>query len=404
MDTLRHTDVDETTIQRELESRRLWLAFPPALETMLEAETGPARARLHALQGLVGLLVYLLYLAADAVLVPDVFPLAATVRAGAVAPLSLLAVAFLWRNPPARLREGAVMAMIVLAGFSTLFIMLASKSPLRDAELATVILLVLYATLVQRLRFPYAAATCGVLLAGSIATVLALAGLAPERMLNTMFLFSAAIGLALVGAWVLEHETRRAYLLQLKQRLAIATLSELSLHDPMTALGNRRALDVVLAAMVAEAPRAQSLAAVLLDIDRFKAFNDTLGHIAGDAALRQIAGLLRGSLRDNSDRAFRFGGEEFLLILPHTDLTQAVMLAERLRRAIEAERIAHPGMPGGVLTASFGVAAMSFDNGDVITVGRLIEAADAALYEAKRAGRNRVHPPLLSEPAAGLAS
>ena len=397
-------DLDEAAIQRQLEARRFGLAFPPALEALLETETGRERSRMQAVLGLVGVAVYLLYLAADFVLVSDIFASAVAIRAGVVAPLSLLAVALLWRNPPAPVREATVAGMIVLAGFSTLFIMLMSQSPLRDAEMATVLVLALYVTLVQRLRFPYAAATCGLLLAGCVGALFALSGHAPERVLNTLFLFAAAIVLALIGAWALEHESRRSYLLQLKQRFSIATLSELSLHDPMTALENRRALDVVLSAIVANAPEQESLAAVLLDIDRFKAFNDNLGHVAGDEALRRIAGQLRRSLRDNHDRAFRFGGEEFLLILPRTELSGAVMLAERLRRAIEAEAIAHPAVPGGVLTASFGVAAVQLHDGT--GVGQLIEAADAALYEAKRAGRNRVHPPLLSEPAAasGLAS
>ena len=398
MDRISRTDVDETAIQRELEARRFGLAFPPALEALFETETGRERSRRLAVQGLVGLGIYLLYLWADHLLTPDILPLAVAIRLGLVTPLSLVALALLRRNPQPRLREGSIAVVSVLGGFSTLFIMVMRQSPLRDAEMAALVLVVLFVTLVQRLRFPYAAASCGVLLAGYVAAALALPGLAPERAMNAIFLFSAAVGLALIGAWTLEHEFRRAYLLLLKQRLAIATLSELSLHDPMTALENRRALDVVLSAMVAEAPEQQSLAAVLLDIDRFKAFNDSLGHVAGDQALRRIAGVLRRSLRDNHDRAFRFGGEEFLLILPRTDLGGAVMLAERLRRAIEAEGIVHPAVPGGVLTASLGVAAMRLSDGEV--VGRLIEAADAALYEAKRAGRNRVHPPLLSEPAA----
>src|SRR5690606_12857497 len=121
-----------------------------------------------------------------------------------------------------------------------------------------------------------------------------------------------------------------------------------------------------------------------LDIDHFKAYNDALGHMAGDEALRQVAQALRGGLRAGTDRAFRFGGEEFLLLLRRTTLSEAVALAERLRRRIEAAAIPHPKTGGRPVTASFGAAAARTGGG--IGSDELVAGADAALYAAKRSG------------------
>jgi diguanylate cyclase (GGDEF)-like protein len=160
----------------------------------------------------------------------------------------------------------------------------------------------------------------------------------------------------------------------------------------MTGLENRRSLDLAFGAIARDANRGEDVAVVLLDIDHFKAYNDTLGHMAGDEALRAVARELRAGLRAGTDRAFRFGGEEFMLLLRRTSLSEAVLLAERLRRRIEAAELPHPRAEGAVVTASFGVA--SARTGGEIGSDELVAGADAALYAAKRSGRNRVWPPL----------
>jgi diguanylate cyclase (GGDEF)-like protein len=195
----------------------------------------------------------------------------------------------------------------------------------------------------------------------------------------------------LAAAWLLEREARQAYLLRLKERLLNTALDDMSRHDPMTGLENRRALDLAFGAIARDAHHGEDIAVVLLDIDHFKPYNDTLGHMAGDEALRRVAQELRAGLRAGTDRAFRFGGEEFLLLLRRTSLSEAVQLAERLRRRIEAAELPHPHGPGAVVTASFGVAAAR--TGGEIGSDELVAGADAALYAAKRSGRNQVWPP-----------
>ena len=150
--------------------------------------------------------------------------------------------------------------------------------------------------------------------------------------------------------------------------------------DALTGLANRRAVEEILAAEISRAQRfAHELAVVLLDLDRFKEINDSFGHAAGDVMLRAVSRLLT-SLARQGDTVSRWGGEEFVVVLPETDLAGAQRFAERLRRTIEAHSV------GDMHTsASCGVATMLPDD----NVEELVGAADQALYQAKTNGRNR---------------
>ena len=129
------------------------------------------------------------------------------------------------------------------------------------------------------------------------------------------------------------------------------------------------------------------LSVVMIDVDHFKAFNDSLGHLAGDRSLVRIAHVIAGSLRRAGDLVARFGGEEFAVLLPQTDAAGAALVAERLRRSVEAIEIDHPHSPSGCVTISLGAA--STVPVDAASPTELLDAADAALYAAKHAGRNR---------------
>ena len=123
------------------------------------------------------------------------------------------------------------------------------------------------------------------------------------------------------------------------------------------------------------------LSMILFDIDHFKKINDTYGHLVGDTVLRELAEVVRSSIRE-SEYFVRWGGEEFIVLLPGTSLEGAKMVAEKLRRAIEAHRFPTVGQ----VTSSFGVTALHTDD----TIKTFLERCDEALYEAKEAGRNRV--------------
>lgn len=161
---------------------------------------------------------------------------------------------------------------------------------------------------------------------------------------------------------------------------------KLALIDPLTGLYNRRYLETFIEKQLAIADRNnQLLSVVMFDIDDFKSFNDTHGHDAGDLALRSIAQTISKNIRA-SDIGVRYGGEEFLVVLPNTDKMTALDVAERLRTALEALVLALGRGKRVQVTASFGIATYGIDAEELET---LIEKVDAALYKAKRAGKNR---------------
>lgn len=160
-------------------------------------------------------------------------------------------------------------------------------------------------------------------------------------------------------------------------------LTEQSLTDPLTGIGNRRRLDQTLAAEVARVQRHHTpLSAIMADIDHFKQVNDRWGHDAGDQVLKHFAALLKAHTRP-TDIVARFGGEEFVLLLPNASLEQAAAKAEEIRAALAAEIIAPLEQP---VTSSFGAAQLGADEDG----SSLLRRIDQALYQAKNGGRNQV--------------
>jgi diguanylate cyclase (GGDEF)-like protein len=160
--------------------------------------------------------------------------------------------------------------------------------------------------------------------------------------------------------------------------------------DGLTGIHNRRYFDMTLERELRRAQRSGSaLALLLMDIDSFKAYNDHFGHQQGDACLITVAQALAGILKRPADVAARYGGEEFVAILPDTTLEQAAGVAEAIRQDIASRALAHaPAAVKGHVTLSIGVAAFGKDG--LNEAASLVEAADLALYAAKRGGRDRV--------------
>jgi diguanylate cyclase (GGDEF)-like protein len=169
---------------------------------------------------------------------------------------------------------------------------------------------------------------------------------------------------------------------------ANARLEALATTDALTGLYNRRYLDTVLFSELRRSLRYKApLSLVLLDIDRFKAVNDGYGHAVGDAVLRNVASLITRQAR-GTDVIARYGGEEIVLVLPHTDTRGAGDLAERLRQQISEALFVH-GDVSLKVTASFGIATY-LAGPQALNPEELLRQADEALYEAKRSGRNQV--------------
>jgi two-component system cell cycle response regulator len=181
---------------------------------------------------------------------------------------------------------------------------------------------------------------------------------------------------------------KRRYTERLRDNVQMSI--EMAITDALTGLFNRRYMESHLATLIEQAAsRGKPLAALIIDIDYFKAINDGHGHDAGDDVLRDFALRIKRSIR-GIDLACRYGGEEFVVIMPETDMAVAAMVAERLRRRIAAEPFAiGQGARHIPVTISIGIAGL---RGKDDTAASLLKRADQALYRAKRDGRNRVVP------------
>ena len=203
--------------------------------------------------------------------------------------------------------------------------------------------------------------------------------------LGTAGVLIAALGYALRSTVAQVRDIKRGDGLQ-RDRSALQTLVW---TDALTGVANRRFLDQALSgAGRRELLASQPLSVLMIDIDHFKRLNDASGYVAGDACLREVANALRQALVRPGDVLARYGGEEFIVLLQEAGSTGAIVVAERLRAAVEALRIAHPDPSPGVVTVSIGAASAALQS--CASTESLIAAADKALYEAKSSGRNQV--------------
>jgi len=235
------------------------------------------------------------------------------------------------------------------------------------------------------LRWPLLLAT-PVLLGGAAFAGRALRALvSPESVMSEMVRHSALnVGSAL-GYVVLVLLLHATLVAMVTARL-VTDLRRLSRHDGLTGVLNRRAIEDALDVQMRRSQRSgEVFALMMLDVDHFKLINDRHGHAAGDQALKHVAALLLSGLRE-VDRLGRYGGEEFLLLLPGLALAQAQPVAERLRELLEASPVP---VGGAAIDLSVSIGIAEWDGGST-DLDRVLARADAALYQAKAAGRNRV--------------
>lgn len=186
------------------------------------------------------------------------------------------------------------------------------------------------------------------------------------------------------------------------QASTTARLRILSLEDPLLGIGNRRALERDLEQTESASQRYQHVYSLaMFDVDRFKKYNDEYGHPAGDRMLRKIVEVFTESLR-SADRLYRYGGEEILLLMPETPLPGAKLVADRLRASLEAHALPHSQTQRGIVTVSGGVAEGGFRH-EPAGWDAVVQAADSALYRAKKGGRNKVVAAASGMPASAQA-
>lgn len=207
--------------------------------------------------------------------------------------------------------------------------------------------------------------------------------------LPPLLVLASALGLSVLIApaiyWLVLIPLRREYEKRLKAEAVAEDMGRLAITDPLTHIMNRRGITVALLDAMAQAERYDTaLTVAMADIDHFKAINDTYGHETGDRVLAEVAGIMAEQLR-MPDKLGRYGGEEFLIVLPHTSLAHGRKIAERVRAAVGGARFT-AGDRRLSLTVSLGVT--QFRKGEDLE--QLLTRVDQALYDAKTAGRNRV--------------
>ncbi|CAN7221850.1 GGDEF domain-containing protein [Agrobacterium tumefaciens] len=348
-----------------------------------------------------GVVLYNLYILVDLSLVPEIIWLDLVVRLIIVTPILFLY--FPVRYYAIGLRPDAVAhevlhglgCMLVVA--SIMFIHANARTSSASEYYIGIVTVVIYMNTIHRKPFPLAVmGTVGCMVVFIVGmryvTVTSEVAKLPAIMCSV-----GISAVSLFAAYRIEQVERRDYLASLREKMLLQQiqsanreLQQLSNTDQLTGIRNRRSFDEAASETSAGSGRPRAL--ILLDVDYFKNYNDSEGHIAGDDCLRRIAGRLRSALRrDDGDRSFvaRYGGEEFVVLLDDCVTSAALAIGERLRLAVIDEAIPHLNRPDGreIVTVSLGIA-VSGDGGEVIY--DMVNRADTALYEAKRHGRDRL--------------
>ena len=387
-------------IQRLSSRSPHWLTFPKELELLFERDRGSARSLRLWREGLISIVAFNLFYLGEWLLTAEVTTHEMLMQIGVITPLALLVNLGMRFEPPKWIREGSVALMSSVIACVYLYLQ-HGKGPVAVAFTPVgAIVAAMFTGVVMRLRFFYALAASAVILVSALVFVVMQGALTPQQKVMGASLTTIAIGITMMSNFSLEREERLGYLRFLESEgrsrevsAVNARLQRLSTIDTLTGLANRRGYEARFQELWSEAERDETpLSMLLVDVDHFKILNDVRGHMYGDEVLRRVGSLMMQALRSREDFAGRYGGEEFVILLPKTDRESAEKVGERVRTLVEmAGSPPQDQLSGDCLmwvTASCGVSTCES------TAGRrkeeLLEAADRAMYEAKSEGRNRV--------------
>ncbi len=351
-------------------------------------------------EGLIAIVAFNLSLILDYFLIGHTTWGGTVTHTALVTPISLTVNEIVRRNPPRWLREGSVAAGMFL--ICQVNFLVEGHATAASTLFGSICMLItaLFVGVVMRLRFPYVVATLSAMLFTDLWRLADSTTLGKSDSVMAASMIAIGITLIAIASTSLESEERNGYLLGLerdRQASELAWVNQSLLEranvDELTRLPNRRALDERAALQWQSCALAsEPLSVIVVDIDHFKSVNDTYGHLFGDETLRHIGALLPQAIRTPTDMAARFGGEEFVVLLPSSDHEAAMVVAERIRHLIEMAEPpnpAHTGQPNQFrLTVSCGVSTCQ--PGGQHIWNEVLLAADKGLYAAKHNGRNRV--------------
>ena len=388
-------------IDRLLKRGMQGLHFPAELELQFERESSAPRSRRLWREGLISILAFNVFYLGEWLMTRQITDHELALQLGLLTPLCLVVNLLMRFNPPRWLREGSISLMACVIACSYLYLQVGKGQVAVAFTLVGVIVTAMFAAVVMRLRFYFALVASVVIAISGTAFLLLERSLKVDEKITGLALMGIAIGIAMMSNYSLEREERLGYLRFLQSEANRQEISEmnarlarLSSTDKLTSLPNRRTYEEQFERLWEAAKQEVTpLALIIVDVDHFKVLNDVRGHSYGDEILRRVGSLLPQALRSTADVAARFGGEEFVVLLPRTDRESAERVAERIRALIEmAGSPPQTPLPETEClmwaTASCGISTCVPSAS--LRKELLLESADKAMYRAKAEGRNRV--------------
>ncbi|HRF48630.1 MAG TPA: diguanylate cyclase [Anaerolineales bacterium] len=351
-----------------------------------------------------GGVMYALFGVLDRIVIPEAVWIAWSIRYGILVPISAIVFGLSYTRLFRRWMEAALVLMALVGGVGIIIMSAAAVEPGNYLYYVGLLQVVTLAFTFARPRFVLATGIAWILFLLYLFVATQLTPTPTAILLSNVAAFLAFNTIGMLAHHSLESYTRSDFL----QRRLIAeqtarledTLFEVEAQrreaeerariDPLTSLFNRRHFFAMLDYTRAQGlPAVRQLSVLILDLDHFKQVNDTHGHRAGDQVLQAVSQIIRFCVREG-DIACRYGGEEFAILLPGADLQTALTVGERLRESLERTEIP---TEFGQLHVTVSIGAGCLEEGDDPDLDSLLDRADTALYAAKHAGRNRVHPP-----------
>lgn len=371
-----------------IDRRSIGLKFPEPVETEYMSEFRTYRTRLAWAILLPSIAIYNAFLCIDFYVLPRTFWLAVGMHIGVTA-IILGSTYFSTVTRGAAIRDALFAAIPIAMVAQISAIAMLNEARLSEHYQYISIMILVFMNISYKLEHRHTIIATGILTAIYLVT-LVYSGVSPQIFAIASTMTAAAAYLTLSAHRRMERDARYSFLRRMQDLLSRREAEVEAGRDPLTGLSNRRSLDARIEELWRlDDDKGSPVSVVMVDIDHFKSFNDRYGHQSGDLCLKRVANTISQCVRDD-DCVFRFGGEEFLVLLPRTSLAEASQIANRARQAISSLAIPHEvAKEFGIVTASFGVMTGPTS---AHSAEELIRGADAALYAAKRDGRNRVWP------------
>lgn len=391
-------------IDQLLEQGFRWLRFPVDLERTFLRDTVHERKRQFLLSGLVSLLVYNGFLAADVLMAPEAFMLALVLRLLVFTPVSVVFLWLVWRGHMDRVARVlpsiydllATTGGLLAAGSLSLILFSTDMHHATYYHTGFMVILV-YGNTVQRLRFWWAVLFSASVLSMHVLTAWLAGGFDLTMLPPIASLILSMALFTLVANYVMERDERRRHLLLLRERAVVHELTithqrlrDLARTDPITGLFNRRHI----LERLPQVWRHQTLhhghvGLLMINIDHFKRYHDRYGLMASESCLRQVGQTIRDGVKRHDDKVARYGDDTFVVLMSEDAQARVEATAERIRQAVSSMGVRHAASAASrYVTVSIG--AVAWQAQPDVSPESLVHAAEQALSEAKAAGRNRV--------------